>query len=182
MRGEKSKREVPKVGKEEEVFDALKWLAANKFMRLIPCPVPSAVVRCESSLSWNVRKWSRSDQKDSQASWTLVKARPPPKGNTPSQSISIDDSDFQVPSSAPSFCSDPDYPMDYNRFSNPRWVTPMVTVAAINPLFSDHPKCLDLIFIYLSGLTISIGSLRLLKHASVEGWCNHLCSDVNRRG
>jgi hypothetical protein len=41
--------------------------------------------------------------------------------------FSIDYSDSQVPSSAPSFYPDPDYPMDYNRFSKPRWVTPMVT-------------------------------------------------------
>jgi hypothetical protein len=44
----------------------------------------------------------------------------------------------------------------------------MVAISAIDVLFSDHPKCLDLIFIYLSGLMISIGNLRLLKHASIE--------------
>jgi hypothetical protein len=37
---------------------------------------------------------------------------------------------------------------------------------AIDVLFSDRPKCLDLIFIYLSGLMISIGNLRLLMHPS----------------
>jgi hypothetical protein len=58
--------------------------------------------------------------------------------------------------------------MDYNRISKPRWVTPMVTVSAIDLLFSDHQKSLDLIFIYLPGLVISIGNLRILKHASVE--------------
>jgi len=41
-----------------------------------------------------------------------------------------------------------------------------VSLFTIDPLFSDHPKSLDLIFIYLSGLMISIGNLRLLKHAS----------------
>jgi hypothetical protein len=41
-----------------------------------------------------------------------------------------------------------------------------VRVSAIDVLFSDHPKCLDLIFIYLSGLMISIGNLRLLMHPS----------------
>ena len=41
-----------------------------------------------------------------------VKARPPPKVKVPSSSISIDDSDSQVPFSAPSFYPDPDYPMD----------------------------------------------------------------------
>ncbi len=29
-------------------------------------------------------------------------------------------------------------------------------VSAINLLFSNHPKCLDLIFIYLLGLTLSV--------------------------
>ena len=41
-----------------------------------------------------------------------VKARPPPKGKVPSPSISIDDSDSQIPFSTLSFCPDPDYPMD----------------------------------------------------------------------
>ena len=40
-------------------------------------------------------------------------------------------------------------------------------IAAIDPLFPDHPKSLHLISIYSSGLMISIGSLRLLKHASI---------------
>ena len=44
---------------------------------------------------------------------------------------------------------------------------PKERISAIDVLFSDHPKCLDLIFIYLSGLMISIENLRLLKHASV---------------
>ena len=34
-----------------------------------------------------------------------------------------------------------------------------VWISAIDMLFSDHPKYLDLIFIYLSGLMISIGNL-----------------------
>lgn len=38
-------------------------------------------------------------------------------------------------------------------------------VSAINLVFSNLPKCFDLIFIYLVGLTISIGNLRFLKHA-----------------
>jgi hypothetical protein len=42
-----------------------------------------------------------------------------------------------------------------------------VLVSAIGVLLSDHPKCLDLIFMYLSGLMISIGSLRLMNHAFV---------------
>jgi len=45
----------------------------------------------------------------------------------------------------------------------------MVIISAIHVLFSDHPKCLDLIFMYLSGLMIYIGNLRLVKHASVAG-------------
>jgi hypothetical protein len=43
-----------------------------------------------------------------------------------------------------------------------------VSIAAINVLFSDHQKCLDLIFIYLSGLMISIGNLRFLWNALTE--------------
>jgi hypothetical protein len=42
-----------------------------------------------------------------------------------------------------------------------------VSLFAINPLVSDHPKSLDLISICLSGLMISVGNLRLLKYASV---------------
>ena len=42
-----------------------------------------------------------------------------------------------------------------------------VTVSAINLQFFNHLKCLDLIFIYLSGLMIFIGNMRLLKYASV---------------
>ena len=43
---------------------------------------------------------------------------------------------------------------------------PGVRIAAIDVLFSDYPKCLDLIFIYLSGLMVSIRNLRLFKHPS----------------
>jgi hypothetical protein len=43
----------------------------------------------------------------------------------------------------------------------------MVTISAIDVFFSGYPKSLDLIFIYLSGLMISTGNLRFLKHASV---------------
>ena len=45
---------------------------------------------------------------------------------------------------------------------------PEGSIAAIHPLFLDSWKCFNLTFIYLSGLIISIGNLRLLKHASVE--------------
>jgi len=44
---------------------------------------------------------------------------------------------------------------------------PGAWISAIDSLFSDHPKSLDLISIYLSGLMISFGNLRLLKHASI---------------
>ena len=43
--------------------------------------------------------------------WDL-KVRPPPKVKAPSETISIDDSDAQVPFSNPPFYPDPDYPMD----------------------------------------------------------------------
>jgi len=114
------------------------------------------------------RGWG-GDQKDPQASWPLS-----PKGQTPSRkvkppsvTISIDDSDSQVPCSAPSFYPDPDYPMDSYRISKPHGVTPTATISAIDVLFSDHPKCLDSIFIYLLGPMISTGNLRLLKLASI---------------
>ena len=42
--------------------------------------------------------------------WDL-KVRPPPKVKAPSVTISINDSDSQVPFSAPSFHPDPDYPI-----------------------------------------------------------------------
>jgi hypothetical protein len=58
--------------------------------------------------------------------------------------------------------------MDSQRILKPRGVTPLVVISAIDVLFSDHPKYLDLIFIYLSGLMISVGNLRFLKHAWVE--------------
>jgi hypothetical protein len=44
--------------------------------------------------------------------FVAAKARPPPKVKLPSVMISIDDSDSQVPFSAPSFYPDQDYPMD----------------------------------------------------------------------
>jgi hypothetical protein len=65
------------------------------------------------------------------------KVRPPPKVKAPSVTVSIDDSDSQVPFSTPTFYPDPIYPTDYNRVSMPRWVTPMVTVSVIDLLFSD---------------------------------------------
>ena len=43
-----------------------------------------------------------------------------------------------------------------------------LTISAIDALFSDHQKCLNLILVYLSGLMISTGNLGLLSHASAE--------------
>jgi len=81
-----------------------------------------------------------------------VKARPPPKGKVPSPSISIDDSDSQVPFSAPPFYPDPDYPMDSYRISKRHGVAPMVTISAIYHLFPILQKSHDLIFIYSPGI------------------------------
>ena len=67
--------------------------------------------------------------------WDL-KVRPPPKVKAPSVTISIDDSDSQVPFSAPPFYLDPDYPMDSYRISNPFGVASMVAISAIDLLFS----------------------------------------------
>jgi hypothetical protein len=54
--------------------------------------------------------------------------------------------------------------------------TPLFTggsIAAIDVLFSEHLKRLDLIFIYLYRLMIFIGNLRLLKYPSVvDKWCS----------
>jgi hypothetical protein len=80
-----------------------------------------------------------------------VKTKPPIKGKAPSPSISLDDLDSQVPFSAPSFYANPIYPADYNRISNPRWVTPMVIVSAIFLLFSGHQECFDMISNYSIG-------------------------------
>jgi hypothetical protein len=66
--------------------------------------------------------------------WDL-KVRPPPKVKAPSVTISIDDSDSQVPFSTPPFNPDPDYPMDSYRISTPRPGALMVSISAINPLF-----------------------------------------------
>jgi hypothetical protein len=98
--------------------------------------------------------------------WEL-KVKLPSKMKVPSITIPIDDSDSQVPTFCPPFYPDPIYPTDYNRISKPRWVPPVVAISAINLLFSDRPKCLDLIFIYLLALVISTGNLRLLKYASI---------------
>ena len=57
-----------------------------------------------------------------------VKVRPPPKVKAPSSSISIDDSDSQVPFSASSFYMDPEYPMESYRISKLRGVIPMVAI------------------------------------------------------
>jgi hypothetical protein len=88
-----------------------------------------------------------------------LKGQTPPKLKVLSVKISIDDSDSQVPFSAPSFYPDPEYSMDSHRISKPRGVSPMVTISAIYLLFSDHQKCLDLIFIYQPGLIIPSGNL-----------------------
>lgn len=77
-----------------------------------------------------------------------AKARPPPKVKAFSVTISIDDSDSQVLFSTPPIYLDPDYPMDYNRISKPRWVTPMVTVSAICSLFLIPRKSYHLIIVY----------------------------------
>jgi hypothetical protein len=69
----------------------------------------------------------------------------------PSVTISIDDSDSQVPFSAPSFYPDPDYPMDSQRILKPRGVTPLVVISAMNPLFPTPQKGEDLISIYSHG-------------------------------
>jgi hypothetical protein len=71
-----------------------------------------------------------------------------PRAETPSVTISIDDPDSQVPFSAYPFYPDPIYPMDHNRISKPRWVTPMVTVSAIDPQFPDSTKSFNMIFLY----------------------------------
>jgi len=42
------------------------------------------------------------------------------------------------------------------------------SVSAIDVFFSGYPKSLDLIFIYLSGLMISNGNFRFLKHVSIK--------------
>ena len=70
----------------------------------------------------------------------------------PSVTISIDDSDSQVPFSAPPFYRDPDYPMDSYRISKRHGVAPMVTISAIYPLFPTAPKEKDLISIYSPGI------------------------------
>jgi len=85
--------------------------------------------------------------------WDL-KARPPPNVKAPSVTISIDDSDSHISFAAPSFYPDPNYPMDSYRISKPRGAAPMVAVSAIDVLFSDYRKCLDLIFIYLPGMML----------------------------
>ncbi len=42
------------------------------------------------------------------------------------------------------------------------------SISAIDVLFSDHPICLDLIFIYLPDPMISTGNPRLLKPFSIS--------------
>jgi hypothetical protein len=79
--------------------------------------------------------------------WNL-KVRPPPKVKLPSVTISIDDSDFQIPFSAPPFYADPNYPIDLYRISKPRGDITKVTITAIYLLFPILQKSHDLIFIY----------------------------------
>ena len=55
----------------------------------------------------------------------------PPKVKAPLVTISIDDSDCQIPFSTPPFYPDPDYPMDSYGISKPYGVTPMVSISAI---------------------------------------------------
>jgi hypothetical protein len=62
-------------------------------------------------------------------------------------------------------------PVGQVRGAYPSLVQPRGTISAIDVLFSDHPKCLGLMFIYVSGLMISIGNLRFLKHTSIAGGC-----------
>jgi len=71
-----------------------------------------------------------------------VKVRLPPKVKAPSVTISIDDSDSRVPFSTLPFYPDPEYPVDSNRVSRPRWVTAMVTVSARGGLFQT-PQTYD---------------------------------------
>ena len=52
--------------------------------------------------------------------WDL-KVRPPPKVKAPSVTISIDNSDSQIPFSALPFYPDPNYPMDSTGFQNRPW-------------------------------------------------------------
>jgi len=59
------------------------------------------------------------------------------------------------------------YPMDSQRILKTRGVIPLVVISATYPVFSYCQKCLDLIFIYLSGLMISIGNLRPLNYVYV---------------
>jgi len=67
-----------------------------------------------------------------------VKVRSPPRAKTPLVTIYLDDSDSQVPSSAPPLYPDPDYPMDSYRISKPHGVTPMVEISVIDVLFFDY--------------------------------------------
>ena len=62
--------------------------------------------------------------------WEL-KVRSLPKMKVSSVTISIDDSDFKVPFSTPSFYPDPDYPMNSYRISTLRPGALMVSISAI---------------------------------------------------
>jgi hypothetical protein len=66
--------------------------------------------------------------------WDL-KVRSQPKVKLPSVTISIHDSDSQVPFAASTFNPDPNYPMDSYRTSKPSMVTPMVKVSAMDLAF-----------------------------------------------
>ena len=77
-----------------------------------------------------------------------MKARLPPEVEVPSITISIDDSDFQIPFSAPPFYPAPDYAMDSYRISEPKGLTPMIAISAMNHVFPTPQKSEDLISIY----------------------------------
>ena len=66
--------------------------------------------------------------------WDL-KVRSQSKVKLSSVTILIDDSDSQVPFSAPTFNPDPDYPMDFYRTSKPRVVTSMAMVSTMDLAF-----------------------------------------------
>ena len=85
--------------------------------------------------------------------WDL-KVRLPPKAKAPSVTISIDDSDSQVPFSAPSFYPDPRFPMDSCGISKRYGVAPMVTISSMSLPFPTSEKGEDLISIYSPGIHV----------------------------
>jgi len=67
------------------------------------------------------------------------KARPPPKVKAPSVTIYLEDSESQVLS--------PDSPMDFYRISKPHRATSLVTISAIDALFSNYRRSFNMILI-----------------------------------